>query len=185
MEATGFHIRKCAAKSLAAKQLIDWAQFILKWGAAFAGSLLMGRFRRAPQPPQTAERAVDRRPERAEGQQVDRENSGGPNFSANDKIIGARNVISSTATSEPEAIATLPMAIRRIVDLPKGLVGLKLSQPYTGNGCRAAPIGHNGTYSAAPRPSGIEATHSAGIACESWNSAALLNSAPNKTKARR
>src|SRR3954451_2875233 len=28
-------------------------------------------------------------------------NSGGPNFSANDEIIGARNVISSTATSEP------------------------------------------------------------------------------------
>src|SRR3954451_10499088 len=28
-------------------------------------------------------------------------NSGGPNFSANDEIIGARNVISMTATSEP------------------------------------------------------------------------------------
>src|SRR4051794_20526380 len=28
-------------------------------------------------------------------------NSGGPNFSANDEIIGARNVINSTATSEP------------------------------------------------------------------------------------
>src|SRR6266849_9905642 len=28
-------------------------------------------------------------------------NSGGPNFSANEEIIGARNVISSTATSEP------------------------------------------------------------------------------------
>ena len=28
-------------------------------------------------------------------------NSGGPNFSAKEEIIGARNVISSTATSEP------------------------------------------------------------------------------------
>ena len=28
-------------------------------------------------------------------------NSGGPNFSANDEIIGARKVISITATSEP------------------------------------------------------------------------------------
>src|SRR6478672_6674133 len=44
------------------------------------------------------------RPSPTKEQKVSRyteKNSGGPNFSANDEIIGARNVISSTATSEP------------------------------------------------------------------------------------
>src|SRR6195952_3306772 len=44
------------------------------------------------------------RPKPTNEQKVSRyteKNSGGPNFSANDEIIGARNVISSTATSEP------------------------------------------------------------------------------------
>src|SRR5882757_5621419 len=39
------------------------------------------------------------RPRPTKEQKVSR--YGGPNFSANDEIIGARNVISSTATSEP------------------------------------------------------------------------------------
>src|SRR4029450_2422974 len=44
------------------------------------------------------------RPSPTKEQNVSRytaKNSGGPNFSANDEIIGARKVISSTATSEP------------------------------------------------------------------------------------
>ncbi len=44
------------------------------------------------------------RPRPTKEQKVSRytaKNSGGPNFSANDEIIGARNVIRSTATSEP------------------------------------------------------------------------------------
>src|SRR6266545_3436574 len=44
------------------------------------------------------------RPSPTKEQKVSRyteKNSGGPNFSANDEIIGARNVIRSTATSEP------------------------------------------------------------------------------------
>src|ERR1700737_644079 len=44
------------------------------------------------------------RPRPTKEQNVSRytaKNSGGPNFSANDEIIGARNVISSTATSKP------------------------------------------------------------------------------------
>src|SRR2546421_13123279 len=44
------------------------------------------------------------RPRPTNEQNVNRytaKNSGGPNFSANDEIIGARNVIKSTATSEP------------------------------------------------------------------------------------
>src|SRR4051795_5866417 len=44
------------------------------------------------------------RPRPTKEQNVSRytaKNSGGPNFSAKDEIIGARNVISSTATSEP------------------------------------------------------------------------------------
>ncbi len=38
--------------------------------------------------------------ERAEGQEIDRENSGGPNFSAKDEISGAWKVIRRTATSD-------------------------------------------------------------------------------------
>src|ERR1700710_2956395 len=44
------------------------------------------------------------RPRPTNEQKVSRytaKNSGGPNFSANDEIIGARNVINSTATNEP------------------------------------------------------------------------------------
>src|SRR5450755_4386683 len=44
------------------------------------------------------------RPSPTKEQNVNRytaKNSGGPNLSANEEIIGARNVISSTATSEP------------------------------------------------------------------------------------
>src|SRR5436190_16151855 len=44
------------------------------------------------------------RPRPTKEQKVSRytaKNSGGPNFSANEEIIGARNVIKSTATSEP------------------------------------------------------------------------------------
>src|ERR1700712_4947173 len=44
------------------------------------------------------------RPRPTKEQNVSRytaKNSGGPNFNAKDEIIGARNVISSTATSEP------------------------------------------------------------------------------------
>ena len=44
------------------------------------------------------------RPSPTKEQKVSRytaKNSGGPNFSANDEIIGARKVISITATSEP------------------------------------------------------------------------------------
>src|SRR3954462_5488017 len=44
------------------------------------------------------------RPRPTKEQNVSRytaKNSGGPNFSAKDEIIGARNVISTTATSEP------------------------------------------------------------------------------------
>src|SRR5580698_9249530 len=47
---------------------------------------------------------LDSRPRPTKEQNVSRytaKNSGGPNFSANDEISGARNVISSTATSEP------------------------------------------------------------------------------------
>src|SRR5580704_12196202 len=47
---------------------------------------------------------LDSRPSPTKEQKVSRytaKNSGGPNFSANEEISGARNVINSTATSEP------------------------------------------------------------------------------------
>src|SRR4030095_9522513 len=65
------------------------------------------------------------RPSPTKEQKVSRytaKNSGGPNFSANEEIIGARNVISTTATSEPIK-DEVKAAVRASAALPCGAIG--------------------------------------------------------------
>src|SRR4030095_7182963 len=65
------------------------------------------------------------RPSPTKEQKVSRytaKNSGGPNFSAKEEIIGARNVISSTATSEPIK-DEVKAAVRASAALPCGAIG--------------------------------------------------------------